>query len=103
MAVTILRDNLWLCSDCTIAAVNGDTSGCSEEDAAAAETGLARLGPGLVPDFDSETKEGMHDFAGWRCDCCTTRLAGARRRFSVIGEENADVPTMVDVIESLVW
>lgn len=88
----VKRDDLWLCQDCMIAAVNGDFTGLDfsqGKEAADARmatiiTGLERLGPHLVPDFDSETGEGVEDFSRKGCDCCETRLAGSRHRFAVL-------------------
>lgn len=86
--VRIAHDNLWLCSDCTIAEVNGDYSGIEysggEKRVKEVEEGIERLvkrvGP-LSPNFDSETGEGIKEFSSQRCDACGTRLAGERDRF----------------------
>lgn len=78
--------NLWLCHDCLFAAVNGETPEDSKH-AKATELGLALLGPHLVPDFDSETGEGVLDFSWRMCSCCTCRLAGSRHRFAILGDE----------------
>ncbi len=90
----VVRDDLWLCHDCLFAAVNGDFTGLdahyqkdeSERRMVAIVAGLDRLGPHLVPDFDSEKGEGVEDFSRRVCDCCGTRLAGTRHRFAVLGE-----------------
>jgi hypothetical protein len=82
-----------LCADCLMAAVNDDYSpldySLNAEDAEArAETireGLRALGPHLVPDYDSETHEGIADFMWSACDCCRTRLGGSRHRFAILG------------------
>lgn len=90
----IVRDDLWLCQDCLFAAVNGDVTGLdahySKDDAdrrlKEIEAGLEKLGPCLVPDFDSESGKGVEDFSRRQCDCCGTSLAGDRHRFAVLGE-----------------
>lgn len=99
----IVRDNLWLCVDCLMAACNGDVSGVepshydpsatreereTARDARITEIwdGLAGLGKHLVPDFDSETEEGIRDFSSCGCDACGSRLAGEMHRFAVLGE-----------------
>lgn len=82
----VVQDDLWLCPDCTIAAVNGDVSGI-DSDARVAEVwaGLERLGPHLVSDFDSESGEGYREFSRCGCDCCGSPLAGTMYRFAVLG------------------
>jgi hypothetical protein len=92
----VVQDDLWLCTDCLMIAVNGDASGLdysySEKEAAqrlaAIEAGLDELGPHLVPDFDSEADEdnGIREFSSCGCDCCGSRLAGEFHRFAVLGE-----------------
>lgn len=92
----VVRDDLWLCVDCLFAAVNGDVSGIefscgvgTEETAARVaevEAGLNRLGPHLVPDFDTETGEGHETFANYGCDCCRSPLAGEMHRFAILGD-----------------
>lgn len=89
-AVKVLRDNLWLCADCLIVAVNGDTSGIdSEAQIADIAAGLERLGRGLVPNYDCETGEGIEDFMRapiGGCSCCQSTLAGGFHRFALLGE-----------------
>lgn len=83
----IIRDNIWLCVDCLMVAVNGDESGIEDEkQIEATRAGLDELGPHLVPDFDSETEEGIRDFSSCGCDCCGSRLAGTMHRFAILGE-----------------
>lgn len=83
----IVRDDLWLCDDCLMLAVNGDASGCeSEERAAACTLALEAFGFGLVPAFDSETGKGIEEFSRRACDCCGCRLHGSRHEFAVLGE-----------------
>jgi hypothetical protein len=78
---------LWLCPDCTIAEVNGDYSGMSDERAEKVAAGIERLvaevGP-LSANWD-ETGEGINDFTSRPCDACGTRLAGERNRFAAFG------------------
>ncbi len=83
----IIQDDLWLCQDCTIYAVNGDTSGIeSEKREKRVVEGVDALGPHLVPDYDSETGDGIDEFSWRQCDACGTRLGGERTRFAVLGE-----------------
>ena len=96
----IIRDGILLCDDCLIVAVNGDYSGFdgamngrgpeveAERDARIAEVdaGLERLGPNLVPSYDSETGKGIDEFSSSPCGCCGTRLAGSRHEFAVLGD-----------------
>lgn len=89
----IVKDDLWLCSDCLMLAVNGDATGLdyhySAEEAdrrlREIEKGLNELGPHLVPAFDSETEKGIEEFSRRTCDCCGTGLAGSRHEFAVLG------------------
>jgi hypothetical protein len=87
----VIQDDLWLCQDCTIYSVNGDTSGIdSEEREKEVVEGVNALGPHLVPDFDSETNEGIEEFSRRQCDACGTRLGGSRDRFAILGEESPE-------------
>lgn len=91
----IVQDDLWLCDDCVMYAVNGDLTGIDyfysgdKADKRAKEVvqGVNALGPHLVPDFDSETGKGMEEFSRTTCDGCGTRLAGGRHRFAVLGPD----------------
>jgi len=60
----------------------------SEADRREAEitAGLERLGAHLVPDNDSETGRGIHDFSTRPCDCCGTKLHGSRHEFATLGD-----------------
>lgn len=83
----VIRDGLWLCTDCTFAAVNGDGPEDEERDKLVTE-GLTRLGPHLVPDFNSED-DGIETFGTRRCDCCRWFGGSAFHRFAVLGEEGS--------------
>lgn len=83
----VVQRELWLCVDCTIVACNGDYSGIdSQKTIDRVNAGLERLGPHLVPDFDSESEEGIRYFSSCGCDCCGSRLAGTMHRFAILGE-----------------
>lgn len=76
---------LWLCQDCTIVEVNDDPSGIDSDervDEVYAALHRLKLGGHISPNFDGETGEGEKEFSSTRCDCCGTRLAGARFRFA---------------------
>lgn len=81
----VVRDGLWLCPCCTLGAVNGESCECHDDHDKRVTRGLASFGPHLVPDFDSETGEGHHEFSSRPCDCCGS-LAGERHRFAVLGK-----------------
>lgn len=91
MSMTIERDGLQLCTECTMASVNGDTTSLDfhyeREEADRREreiyAGLEQLGPHLVPDWGDEG-EGVDEFSTAPCDCCGTDLAGRRDRFAVL-------------------
>jgi hypothetical protein len=126
----VIRDEIPLCADCMIAAVNGDFTGLdyhygsrwtcqtctregtgtapdrcpscdsdrdadhgprSEADKRLAEitAGLERLGPHLVPDFDSETGKGHDEFSRRPCGCCGCKLHGERFDFAILGPGDA--------------
>lgn len=92
MAMMVDQDDLWLCDDCLFYAVNDDLSGIDysysgkEADKRAKEVkkGVHSLGRNLVPDFDSETGEGIEEFSSHHCDACGTHLAGGRHRFATL-------------------
>jgi hypothetical protein len=83
MAMEIVQDEIWLCMDCTMYAVNGDFP---EERAEECAKGVNAYGPHLVIDDDPETGEGRNEFSSCACDGCHSRLAGERWRFAVLGE-----------------
>jgi hypothetical protein len=98
----IVQDDLWLCDDCTIYAVNGDMSGIeSERRERQVVEGVNELGPHLVPDFDSETDDGIEEFSRRPCDACGTRLGGGRHRFAVLGEETRENPASLSTTDIL--
>jgi hypothetical protein len=82
----VIQDNLWLCSDCLQVSVNG-TRGLdiTPEQLQRTTDGLAKLGPHLVSNFDSETGEGIEEFSRRICDSCQTPLLGYRARFATLG------------------
>lgn len=82
----IIQDDLWLCSDCTQVACNGRPNEIELVDSEATLAGLAELGPNLVPDFDSDSMDGIHEFSRRPCQSCTTQLAGYRARFAILGD-----------------
>lgn len=85
----VIIENLALCTDCTMAAVNDDYTGLDyhyskeESDKRYKEitAGLTELGPGLCYDSRQEDDE----FSTRQCDCCKSRLAGRRTYFCVLG------------------
>ncbi len=80
----VVQNDLWLCTDCTVLAVNGD--GVDDEQAHdACVAGLERLGVHLVPDWDPETDVGHREHSRCQCDCCRSRPHGERYRFAVLG------------------
>lgn len=99
----VVRDDLWLCDDCLLVSQTGDygtldfyyghgeSPGRGElrdgarERAAQIDAGLDKLGPNLVPSFDSETGKGIEEFSTRHCDACGTHLAGGRHEFAVLG------------------
>lgn len=89
----VVHDDLWFCDDCLFANVNGDFSGLDYHYGNGADARQAKIVAGMdylsraghiVPDFDSETNEGIHEFSRVRCDCCRTPLAGLRHRFAIL-------------------
>lgn len=82
-------EDLALCTDCTMAAVNNDFSSLSlldpkEENKLirAITSGLNELSclGYLVPDSNREGDE----FSTRQCDCCKTKLAGRREYFCTL-------------------
>jgi hypothetical protein len=81
----VIRDGLWLCSDCTYVACNG-SYGMDLAAAKRAELEMAvnRI-PHLVPNFDSETGRGIREFSATPCACCGSKLAGYHAKFAQLG------------------
>lgn len=62
----VITDDIWLCPDCMIFAVNGDLpadTGIARD--MEIEDGVARLGQNLVPDFGEQPRK-------FECDECAT-------------------------------
>jgi hypothetical protein len=57
--------------------------------------GLEKLGPHLVPNYDSDTGRGECEFSTALCDCCGTKFAGSRHEFAVLESCPAAVVTAV--------
>lgn len=86
--------DVWFCDDCTIAEVNGDYSGMTDERALEVAKAFEEL-PSRVPcsshvsaNWDSETGEGIREFSREMCFCCDTRLGGGRHRFALWRKED---------------
>lgn len=79
--MTVAVPDIWLCSTCTLLAVNGehDPDTTPEEDARLEEK-LSELGPHLVP------VSGTIEFSNVPCDCCGETVAGERQEFAILGE-----------------
>jgi hypothetical protein len=78
---------LYLCSDCTLIACNGPYGmDISPRDLDTLVQDVTKLGPYLVPDFDSESGDGIWEFSRIPCDSCHTQLAGYRARFAILSE-----------------
>lgn len=101
----VVRDDLWLCPDCMIVAVNGDVSGIQYsygpegEDAvdkriAEIYAGLEALGPHLVPDNEGQYGDGHEEFAHKTCACCRHSWGGEWFRFAVLGEDDGSDDTI---------
>ena len=83
----IICDGLKFCRDCTQVSVNGPHGlDITPEQLKQTEEGLNALGPHVVPDFDSETGRGLHEFSRVTCDACGSHLAGYRASFAILGE-----------------
>lgn len=80
----VKRYDVYLCSDCMQVASNG-ANGIELADRSATIEGIKALGPHLVPDFDSETRDGLREFSNVPCSACRTKLAGYRARFAILG------------------
>ncbi len=86
----VCLDDLWLCVDCLMAAVNGDFTALdnhpetADERMAEISAGLESLGPHLVPDFDSEADTGIRFRNYCQCDCCQSAKGGTFHRFATL-------------------
>jgi hypothetical protein len=103
MSMKIKHDGIDLCGDCTVVACNGDYTifdgqmngrgpeAEAERNARIAEVdaGFERLGPNLVPNFNSESGRGIKEFTWRKCDCCGAG-AGSRYEFAILGPINDD-------------
>ena len=93
----------WCCQTCTREGKGRAPIACpfclSEADAShgalsradakqrAIETGLEKLRPHLVPDFDGETGRGCNIFSSRACDCCQEWRSGSRYNFAILGAQ----------------
>jgi hypothetical protein len=96
MGMKVVRDDLWLCDDCTIYAVNDDLSGIdyylsgAEADKRVKDVkkGVHSLGRNLVIASDSESGKGQKEFSSRPCDAChQPNAAGARTEFAILGPD----------------
>jgi hypothetical protein len=95
MGMKVIRDDLWLCDDCTLYAVNDDLTGIdyylsgaeAEKRVKEVKKGVHSLGRNLVIASDSETGKGQEEFSRRGCDACGTGLAGARTEFAILGPD----------------
>lgn len=77
----VIRDNLEVCDDCTIAIANADYSGMDEETAFNVKDGICGLEKnGLYLVIGDETCEFSRDI----CHCCGA-LPGRRHQASLLG------------------
>ena len=93
----VVRNDLWLCVDCTAYACNGETSGIDDPEREREVTdGVNALGPHLVADWDDcEEREDVHsgydcghlEFSRRGCDACGSCLAGELHRFAVLAPD----------------
>src|SRR5260370_20533690 len=84
----IIRDNVWLCSDCTFVACNGPHgTDIPENTIAGILGGLKRLGQHLVSNFDSEIGDGLLEFSSLSCDSCKEWRARYRAPFARLRRE----------------
>ena len=89
----IIQDDLFLCRDCTLAAVNNDYSGLqyflSDQNLAnrieEIIEGLKSVEGILIIFSDSEGNCENDLFSRSRCGCCGSNLAGNRTRFAILG------------------
>lgn len=90
--MNVVNDDVWLCTDCTIAAVNDDYTSLdyhygakADERMAEIKAGLDKLGPHLVSnDSPDDDGEGHECFSTRHCDCCGEWRAGERHRFAAL-------------------
>jgi hypothetical protein len=91
----------WTCQTCTREGTGRTPDACpfclserddnhgprSEADKRMAEVtaGLEKLGAHLVPNYDSETGQGVHEFTWRGCGCCGSSLGGGRHEFAILG------------------
>lgn len=89
----VAANDLWFCADCVFFHACGDLPE-EEKRVREIEEGTKALlspyegeGPGIVPDFDSDSGEGIVCFSRRACDCCDSPLAGERHRFAILVRE----------------
>lgn len=94
----VANDCIWLCSNCAQIACNGP-HGVELLDKDTTLNGLTKLGAHLVPNFDSETGDGIRAFSSRICGSCGSSLAGYRAKFaqltddlSITNDTNSELP-----------
>lgn len=84
--VEMKADDLRFCYDCMYVAVNGQFLPDTPDDKIdRIKSGLESFDGHIANNHNSETKEGIWNFSNVKCDCCGTRQAGKRYRFSLFG------------------
>lgn len=85
--VEVLYDDLWFCSDCAIANVNGDFTGIDDDDVLdAVIAGMdywAERGSIVLDNDGGQWSDGHEEFMARSCDCCAG-LPGERYRFHIL-------------------
>lgn len=102
----IIDDNLTLCEECMLVLETGDVTFLdyyydepeSTERLKTIEQGIIDLhnsntlykDTAIVPNYDSETGEGIDEYSIAICDCCNSRLGGKKYRYSLIGNKKGN-------------
>lgn len=101
ISMHVLNDDLFLCSDCTQAAVNDDYSGISyhytreldvDQRIVEIKAGLEKLGPHLHPGDQED------EYSTRQCDCCGDYSGGRRQQFIQLAEGDYEAPLLEHVI-----
>lgn len=83
------KNDLYLCTDCTMKIVNDDLSHLDMLEPKESEERFKEVSQAVFDmEFDVALGDDEVDFSPCKCDCCYTYTAGRRNGFNIINKTN---------------